>query len=514
MQFENNSVCSINQGIDTLKLNFICQDILAFNSTFAENKEKIILHKKLAQDTKGFSNKDRGSKINLGGYIFDVKPQAANLYVAYLENDDCYIKISNGDYRTNTPHISVDFRSRFLWTSSLLSAYNKVLSFVKYLFGSHIEPIVKVSEFHYCNDIMGIKKFDSFDFNRFQYLFKDFKQYSNSDDNDDGEGIVTQYTTYKNISGYMAGKNNFAFRIYNKTLQIKTKPETAFIKKVWKSNGFDVDFLGSTIYRHEVQFRRKLLKNYIPKKTLNEFLYLLDNDRLSRFWKLATDKLVYLPLTDDECKKLDNAKNRFERYNIIRRVKKDKSRFNYWDVVKQFNKQDNFGYLDVINTPKRFDEKYLFSAVKTLMGLLYKCGYRLQDLPNVFERVSDELFDKFGYGLEKYSELKMLGSFTYNYQKANYKFEDHYREHSITAHNIEVFEYFRDSEYFKTKKEVRKFKDLELPTLEDYIKKSEVLRDKYMLENSYYQEQEYYYHNNITVSAFEDYPLLLEGLLS
>ncbi len=498
-------VTTINQGIDTLKLNFYSNDIQAFNSTFKENREKIALHKKMAQGDKGYSNQKRGSRINLGGFIFSVKPQSASIYLAYLENDDCYVKISNGEFKGSSPHISVDFRSSFLWRLTPFGAYNYVLSFVRYLFGSHIDPKVTISELHYCSDILGIDRFNVSDFHRFQYRLKSFKQHSNADVADDN---FTQYASYKEINGFTAGKGNFLFRIYNKTLQIKTDKATSFIKEIWKRNGYDVDFLKQNVYRHEVQYRRKLLKNYFPKDTFNEFIYLIDKNLLASFWRIATEKLSYLPLTDVEVSKIESAKTRHQRYDVIRKAKKDiHNRFNYWDVVKQFFGASENRYLTSINNPKYFDEKYLFSAVKGLVSMLYKCGYSIADLPNIFEKVNDEIYDKNNYDLDKYAKLKMLGSFTYNHTQANYDFGGDSREYSITAHNIQTFEYFRASDYFSTKREVRKFAELELPTLDDYISRSNKILENYFIDRFEYSYEDYLNSCSVSMTKFEDLPL-------
>jgi hypothetical protein len=400
MKFDFDKTKIVHQGIDTLVVSYTALNLDDYNSKYIPFCKELEELKEEAQNITGFDSSTRFVKSSLAGFgDFIVYAQGSGAYRYKIQNDDILVFLSTTKFGANdynTAQIKVEFRSHYLFSLGHKKAFETVNLFISKILGETKKQLLRID---LATDIQGIK-YTSLDKHRFQTNFKktDYTQ-------------INEYTKHNKTTGFSIGGGDFLFRIYDKTLEIKQNPTKSFIVTKWIMNDFKQSE-NLTVFRHEVQFRREYLKKYTPK-TDDEVTFHFN--QLDKLWKLGTDKIEWVDLTNDEVIRIcENGLKSNSIRSIFHRAKKDISRVQFWDIVKTWDNRlaDQIARYEAVREAKvKTAQKY----VKALVGATYKAlGSNPQNLLDVVFGVQRDLKEYDNITLHQYGELKTLSNFVEN----------------------------------------------------------------------------------------------------
>jgi hypothetical protein len=398
MKHSNEHLKILSQHVDTLVLGFYLTESNDFHTSY----QTLIRHlqdlKKEAQN----SNDDLGSKFVktdlLQGTTFKVSSRGGrNGYGYYLENDSILMWIGDFKEESEKPHIVVRFRASYLFQRGAKGCHDDVTKFLSNLIGS---TKTKVLEFHLATDVWGVE-YTYFDGLRFQsnYTRHGFVE----------TDTMRNFGTSNKISGFSFGSGDFMFRIYDKTKKIKNSPSEGYIKHAWNYNGYMEEF-GLSVYRHEVQYRRAELVKFMPENIEDEFKWFLKNMNL--YWFNAVNKIQFVPLNTHELERIECISKSDTRRQIFYRAKKDRTRFHFWELLKQWKHDRVWKIPQVHKTVTEAKLKTAQKFIKAYVGAVYKAtGGVPENLSSTMLIAEKDLRLHKSIGLHDYGLIKVASDF-------------------------------------------------------------------------------------------------------
>ena len=388
------------QGVDTLVTSHKCLDLDFYKGAF---RHLLIVLEKLklsAQQVQGYDKKSRFviHEFPVFGRM-KVYAQGGGRYSYHLSNDDVFVEVSEAEFDNDTPNIRVRYSNQFLFFFGEKEAYNRVLDFVSGFLGQTKNII---SEIHLCTDVSGVV-YEQDDKLRFQTRL-------NSSEFED----MRLFTAFNRVNGIYFGKGSFLFRIYNKLKDLQNHPDHYFFKFAWFRNGYsdsDTDIISSSVFRHEIQYRREYLKKYLDDVD-DEPLYFFDN--LEKLWFHVLEKIEFVSLTDDELYRVKTSFNVDTVRQIRYRAKKDTERFHFWPFLRVWRDDVCLGSLDMYPKFKEVRLSTLKKKIKEVVSLSARLGLTPEDLKNFVAQVDSDLVEFEGITLEQYGKLRVLDSFAEN----------------------------------------------------------------------------------------------------
>lgn len=408
MKFSPNldDVKVIHQGVDTLLVGYVSTNLEAYDKQFKPFLKQLEEHKENAQLVNGFDASSRFVKANLLGLgDFMIYAQGSRAFAYKIQNQDFLMFISNTKYGANefqTAQIKVEFRNHFLFSAGHKKAFDLVNIMVKKMMGDFKSQLLRID---LCSDVQGVR-YTSLDKFRFQTNFKksEYTQFN-------------EYTKGHKTTGFSIGGGDFLFRIYDKLEEIKNNPSKEFVITKWIMNGYSQK-QNLSVFRHEIQLRREILKKYQPKNLDCEVTF--NFNQLDKLWKLATLKVTWTDLTDNECVRIseNNLASSTIRGIFFTARKEvndgDTLRIDYWNVLTHWDNvlcSQVVRYEDIKIPQVKTAEKYL----KAFVSSTYKAlGSNPSNLIDIVTDVQLKLQNFDGISLHQHGQLKELSSFVEN----------------------------------------------------------------------------------------------------
>lgn len=397
----------LHQGIDFLTIDYFCNDVNHYLSYFSYYLDELEKYKNEAKNQDKFGVKfikanpfkNKSDMVNFGYWFISSK--GTNRFAYYLENQDYRVFISRAKINTDLPQIRVEIPAKTIFRIGVKNSIALFERVVKHLIGKNYKR--KVNRIDLTTDIGGII-----------YTPKDiFKFQTRMGMSQFNEEIsISNYLRFQRFQGIQFGKGSKVFRIYDKTQKIAKSPNEAYIIEKWKYNGYDDNY---PVYRHEIQYRREEIKNFIPKYCYDEVDYLLD--RLGNLWFKAIGLVEYVPLNEKELNKIyDNPLIKSDtKRKIFLRAKKDKKRVQFWDILRQWDNAQ-FTPIEKFKKVKVYDIENVKRQFKAFFGSLFRySGGDLTQFKQIIKEVQRDL-NKEGADLISYGLYKLATSFIDNYE--------------------------------------------------------------------------------------------------
>ena len=393
----------VHQGIDFMVIDYFCKDVISYNK-FKYYIDKLQELKEKAQKIDEFGYKFIKDDLGLNMGDFLISSRGTGNFAYYLENLDYRIFISRAKVNSDIPQIRVEIPTKTAFRIGLEKAIEIFEVFVEKLIGSIYTR--KVSRIDLATDVWGIL-YDALDIYKFQTRMTQTQFID--------EYNISSYMRFQKIQGFQFGKGSKVFRIYDKTKKIQISPNEAFIKEKWKFNGYD-EKKGYPVFRHEIQYRRDELKQFLPIDVKDEVEYFIRN--IPNLWAKALTYVEYVPLNENELNRIINnplMKSDTKR-KIFYRAKKDFNRFNLWRMISYWDNKISSPIIKIkglIHTSKEIVKKQL----KGLISTFYKTfGADTKEFKNLFEEVNQELLHFENIDLHEYGLIKLADSFVKNYE--------------------------------------------------------------------------------------------------
>jgi hypothetical protein len=403
MNIDHDRLSMVHQGVDTLRCSYVIKDFDVYRNYYDlldyldDFKEKAKLNNdEFGQDFEIFEFRA------FGRYKMYSKSTSSFKYT--IENDNFTIFFATygfGSNNYNTAQITVDFRSKYLFSLGHKRAYNQVQSILNELLKAKKEDFkILLNRIDLCTDVMGIK-YTALDKHRFKHKFK-MTSYMN----------FQEYTRFNTITGFFFGGGDFSFRIYDKSSEIKRKISKNFVVQKWILNGY-CDLTEPSVWRHEVQYRRPYLKRFLKDNIEDEVLYFFD--RIDSLWSYAVDKIRYIDLTQDELfRVVDSDLKPDSKRQIFYRAEKDSGRFHFWQEIISWDNELATKLVKIERLqqtdetiPVRFLKSYLSTAFKHSDGDPTSVLSIFMNFQNDLKRYENKtIYD--------YLQLKQLSSYVKN----------------------------------------------------------------------------------------------------
>ena len=396
----------LHQGIDFLTIDYFCINADFYFSRFLPLLDRLEISKKEAQEQETFGVKFVKKKIIEDseemvdfGYWF-VSSKGLHRFAYYIENDDFRVFISKSKLNTDLPQVRVEVPAKTIFRIGVKNAIALFERFVRYLLGSYER---RVNRIDLATDIGGIM-YLPMDVYRFQtrmgmsHFFEDLN--------------IANYMRFQRFQGIQFGKGDKVFRIYDKTQKIQKSPNEAYIIEKWKFNGYDEKY---PVYRHEIQYRREEIKKFISAFCSDEVDYLLN--KIGNLWFKAISLVEYVPLINDEINRIydKGIVNSNTKRSIFYRAKKDKKRFQFWDVLRTWENKD-YVPIETFKKVKIYSIENVKKLFKGFFSVLFKySGGDLTKFKEVIDEVEEDLRRE-GADLISYGLYKMATSWVENYE--------------------------------------------------------------------------------------------------
>lgn len=391
----------LHQGIDFLTIDYFAKDVDKYDIDFIPFLDLLEDLKKKAQEQKVFGTKFVKAELLKGFGKWFVSSKGLNRFAYYIENADYRVFISRSSVNSDLPQIRVEVPAKTIFRIGAEKAIKLFEKFVRKLIGKNYQR--RVNRIDLATDIGGIL-YTPKDVFRFQTRMG-MSQFSE-------DLTVANYMRFQRFQGIQFGKGDKVFRIYDKTQKISKSPDEAYIKEKWRFNGYDDDY---PVYRHEIQYRRGEIKKYIPVDCVDEVNYFLNN--LGSLWFRAVNLVEFVPLNDSEISRIYDVpliKSDTKR-KIFYRAKKDEKRFQFWDILRNWDNQ-KFTPIEIYKKVKIHNIETVKRLFKGFFGSLFKySGGDLTEFKAIIEEVEKDL-KREGADLISYGLLKMATSFVENYE--------------------------------------------------------------------------------------------------
>lgn len=397
----------LHQGIDFLTIDYFCNDSDKYNIDFLSFLDKLEEYKKEAQLQEAFGVKfvkksilkNKEKMIDFGKWF--VSSKGLNRFAYYMENQDFRVFVSRAKLSGDLPQIRVEIPAKTIFRIGVKKAIKVFERFIKYLLGKNFER--RVSRIDLATDIGGIM-YSPKDIFRFQTRMG-MSQFSE-------DLVIANYMRFQRFQGIQFGRGDKVFRIYDKTQKIVKSPNEAYIKEKWKFNGYDETY---PVFRHEIQYRREEIKKFIPLNCDDEVYYILNS--LGNLWFRAINLVEFVPLNEDEISRIfDNPLIKSDtKRKIFYRAKKDEKRFQFWDILRNWENQ-RFVPIEIYKKVKVVSVENVKRQFKAFFGSLFKySGGDLTEFKSIIEEVQNDLL-KNGSDLISYGLFKIATSFVDNYE--------------------------------------------------------------------------------------------------
>lgn len=428
----------LSQHVDTLKSGFISIDADAYVAKYIPLLDELEYHKQKAQAIESFDDKARFAIIeDFSGFgRFRCYAKGGHRYPYMVENDDMMIGFSTMKSGGDTPQIKIHFYAHYLFAKGHRACYAKACEMADAMLGASRKIC---SELHLATDVYGMA-YDELDKLRFQTNFHSTEHIE-----------MKKYSAKQKLTGFQFGKGDFLFRIYDKTLEIQKNVSKSFIRLMWILNGYDID--GKLpVFRHEIQYRREVLKKFIPNRGIMEDENLHLFDILESLWYHAISKVEYVNLTDSEVVRIKESGKTETIRSIYYRAKKDQNRFHLWDTLRRWENSFELNLPISYEDIKRPQLKVAYKQLKGFISSMYKItGGDPDSLHRALDAVDKELMHYEGITLHENALLKVVDSFVRNERvirkhniadamNIHYAASEAYRRLKSSLHNIEALE--------------------------------------------------------------------------
>lgn len=216
---------------------------------------------------------------------------------------------------------------------------------------------------------------------------------------------------YHRVTGFSFGSAPFMIRCYDKTAEIKIRPEKAYISQKWALNGFDRKSDDKkAVFRFEAEFHRDAIKSFIPLdiKGKSEVNFIFQN--LSALWSFAVDKINFENISDDEAVRVMNHTHTEAQRSIFRNSKWRETSYDLMPLLRVWDNR-------LVEQSMRFKyanaqkESTVVKYVKAAIACIYKTYGESASPADVFAKIDRNLRDFEGISLIENAQLKVLGSF-------------------------------------------------------------------------------------------------------
>lgn len=230
----------INSAVDTLECSFK-------NAINQESFDRLEILRNKAIET------GEDQILNLGQILALSKPYGSRGFRYLATNEDFFILLSPAK---TFPDAYIQMNAIGLYEKGPRDQYE----YLRKNICSGGEPSeATVSRIDLCADIQG---FEPTEFDRKRFVTRARNK----------KGIWEENATGETFTGFFFGKKNMAFRLYNKSIEIK-KSGNLWIIERWNKNGYDPEI---PVWRIEYQLRREKLRE-LNIKTVSDALDSLDS---------------------------------------------------------------------------------------------------------------------------------------------------------------------------------------------------------------------------------------------
>jgi len=419
----------ISQIIDTLKLHYYHDENVTRKEVERFNKEIDVLieKKESAMNMHHSNNEMRFIEHTLLGHKFKVMAVGATGFSVVIKNKDVSIFFKKHTLKTyksesynspdavvrdtsHNPVIKVEFRSSFLVRYGYLNAIEFTESKIVKLFMDKYKQVV--SEIHLATDVQDYE-FMQLD----EYRFKTKKKKKVSHEVDTSSESFISYSYGRKYTGFTIGSGDDMLRVYNKSFEIKQKPDKAYIRDLkWKLNK-DYDE-NKTVWRIEVQYRREKLKE------LKSDIGVLDTyenvlNSIHSLWKRAVTDNRLLDMSDNMAKEhLTNVvvdkKGNFKplkpqtRANRFQRIRTHPE----WKNIQKFNAHEG-EEISIYDAPRTGSRTKVDNAIKGFFSTLinYKGELTPENITESFEIANEQSIKDKGLSLSENASLNSIEQF-------------------------------------------------------------------------------------------------------
>jgi hypothetical protein len=419
-------VC-LNDLVDTLKLQFYCSDIEKEKLSFNTYVDYFLDLKSEAQLIKSEDSQERYKITSLDGLKFRVMATSQRGFNVVLQNADFTLSLRKIDDKNQNPVVKAEFRAEFLLRNGYKGAIKTVINTVELMLKSYF---IKVSEIHLAKDIQGYN-FSILDFYKLKTLKRN-KQIFNQDTN--------LYFNGLKFTGFSIGKGDEMLRIYNKTHEIDSNKNKAFVKYLsWDVNPDYVE--DKTVWRIEFQLRRAKLKELFSSFGIMESLSSLLKS-ISSLWDYLINRFVLKDFTLKEVQEIQVGYKFKDNELIILTQEAIKKRFQrasthkLWIFISPFvgNTVEKLQVIKDICKPSVIYVKNAFKAVLSTFVKLKRGSFNNDELIEILIQADKELQSKKKITLLENARLKTMDFCT--------RAKDFYNHTGID--NIEIVNYERE----------------------------------------------------------------------
>lgn len=398
-----NKLTVLNDIVDTLKLQYYDfklseSSINDFNS-FVDDLVNI---KTNAMDIVESDNQKRYIKHIVNGISFNVMAVAQSNFNVVLQNGDfslSFLRISNH----SNPIVKAEFRAEFL----LRNGYKIAIELVNDCISSFLDSfLIKVSEIHLAKDVQGYE-FSSFDFHRMKTLSRNRTIYHND--------ISSEYYFGNRFTGFSLGKGDELLRIYNKTAEIRSKKQKAFISVLsWQNNdNFNPE---QNVWRMEFQLRRDRLKALMAGSGMAETMINVINS-IGNLWSYCMDRFVHKDLSNKQLneqitqiKILKDGSFKYLSPETLRQRFRKAPISDLWIFLNSFeNKQEpKLQRIEDISKPEIAYVKNAYKAVLSTFIKLKRGAFDSNELSKILFEANQECLEKNSLTLVDKARLNSL----------------------------------------------------------------------------------------------------------
>ena len=423
----------INQAVDTYKEHYYPSELLLQPECVDYNDfvYDLITLKKEAQEINSKNGDERYITHYIDNNKFHVMSTTQKGFAVTVKNNDVSISFKRFKKISKQPCIKIEYRAEYLARYGYVKCVNQVEKLLKTVLPSFYKV---ASELHLCTDVQGYD-FSIMDFFRIKTRARKKEIFTEAD--------TSAYFDGMKFTGFSIGSGDFMIRIYNKSHEIKKKPEKAFVKPsrwLWNPN-FNEE---QEVWRIEVQIRREKLKSlFNGHKMMDDSINCLNS--LPDVWTLFMDKYKHKNLSDD-CvieimkgkKTYKNGKEKLLSKYAIRKRFKESPDSNIWSKINKFweTKGRNLTYQEEIKKPSSL---YVKNSIKSLVSTLTKHMGGVFDMNALNDIVSDMQEEhKQQHNITVFDSARIKAIESFNKVKVYY--EQNYKNGVVLADEFKLYE--------------------------------------------------------------------------
>jgi len=363
-----NNFSLLSQHVDTFKEALYLE---GDKSGFNDLVDAFSLLKDSAQEVHHKNNDMRFVDFEMAGLKFHAMAVSIKGYSVVLKTGDFSMAFKKYEGITDkNPSVKIEYRAEYLVKMGIHAAHKQVNDFFKE--NIHSDYLSKVQEIHLACDTQG-HNFSFLD----TFRFKTRSRKSSLHDGDDGElGRLTRFNS-RRVETLYFGTSDLLLRIYDKTREIVTHPESGHIRTFWQLSNPEQYDENKDVWRVEFQIRREILKELFTSDKLpwDYTSVLLDN--LPSLWSFFVDHFSYRDLDRDTAlhlmdgyKVLKNGSAKLLTKEATKKIFQRSEIHPFWEMISTFKNVEPSSYFrfkQVKETSPVYAENSASALISTLV---------------------------------------------------------------------------------------------------------------------------------------------------